>query len=115
MQMNIQDFSFSDLKEKFTKNKSFRLTTIVIGSLIGLVLIYFAYRQFIWKPVNDKANNSYWKGQLQFNKDSIDAAIKLFKDSEKKFGGSYTEGKLVNFIWRVVLWKRKILKMRQNT
>ena len=61
--------SFSDLKEKFSKNKSFRLGTIIVGSLIGLVLLYFAYRQFVWKPVNDKANNSYWKGQLQFNKE----------------------------------------------
>ena len=110
MQMNIQDFNLSDLKEKFSKNKSFRLGTIIVGSLIGLVLLYFAYRQFVWKPVNDKANNSYWKGQLQFNKDSVDAAIKLFKESEKKYGGSYTGGEISKYHLARCLMDKKDFK-----
>lgn len=109
MQMNIQDFNFTDLKDKFSKNKSFRLTVIIVGSLIALVLLYFSYRQFIWKPVNDKANNSYWKGQLQYNKDSIDAAIKLFKDSEKKYG-SYTGGQISKFHLARCLMDKKDFK-----
>jgi len=49
-----ENFSLEDLKQKYKNSKSFRLSSIAIGTLALIVIGYLGYRQFMWKPANEK-------------------------------------------------------------
>ena len=55
-----ENFSLEDFKQKFAENKSFRISTIAIGILAVLVLGFLSYRQWIWKPDNEKSKETYF-------------------------------------------------------
>ena len=55
-----ENFSLEDLKQKYKNSKSFRLSSIAIGTLSLIVIGYLGYRQFIWKPANEKSKESYF-------------------------------------------------------
>ena len=55
-----ENFSLEDFKQKFAENKSFRISTIAIGVLAILVLGFLSYRQWIWKPDNEKSKETYF-------------------------------------------------------
>ena len=55
-----ENFSFEDIKQKFKNNKLFRIGSIVVGTLLLVVILFFAYRQFIWKPANEKSKDSWY-------------------------------------------------------
>jgi TolA-binding protein len=55
-----ENFSLEDLKQKYKNSKSFRLSSIAIGTLALIVIGYLGYRQFIWKPANEKSKESYF-------------------------------------------------------
>jgi TolA-binding protein len=55
-----ENFSLEDLKQKYKNSKSFRLSSIAIGTLALIAIGYLGYRQFMWKPANEKSKESYF-------------------------------------------------------
>ena len=55
-----ENFSLEDLKQKFNENKSFRISTIAIGAIAILVIGFLSYRQWMWKPDNEKSKETYF-------------------------------------------------------
>ena len=55
-----ENFSLKDLKQKFNENKSFRISTITIGAIAILVIGFLSYRQWMWKPDNEKSKETYF-------------------------------------------------------
>ena len=55
-----ENFSLEDLKQKYKNSKSFRISSIAIGTLALIVIGYLGYRQFMWKPSNEKSKESYF-------------------------------------------------------
>jgi tetratricopeptide (TPR) repeat protein len=86
-----EQFSFKDLKNKFNTNKKFKLGTYLVAGIIGVVVLYFSYRQFIWGPANEKSNDGWWVALNYISKDSTDQAIHLLepyvKNNDGKTGG----------------------------
>lgn len=83
----LENFSFQELKSKFESNKNTRLVTYIVGGLFVLVIGYFAYRQFIYKPANEKSKDAYWIGLNYAMQDSTDLAIDALKPVVKKYDG----------------------------
>jgi tetratricopeptide (TPR) repeat protein len=55
-----ENFSLEDLKQKFSENKSFRISTIAAGAIVVMVLGFLSYRQWMWKPDNEKSKETYF-------------------------------------------------------
>ena len=55
-----ENFSLEDLKQKYKNSKSFRISSIAIGTIALIVIGYLGYRQFMWKPSNEKSKESYF-------------------------------------------------------
>ncbi|MNJ86093.1 Lipopolysaccharide assembly protein B [compost metagenome] len=88
--------SFNDIKRQFKENKKLRLiTAVVIGFIVG-VLGYILYRQFVYAPNNQKANEGYYRGLNLAAKDSVDAAITELEPFVKKNDG-YQGGEVAEF------------------
>jgi tetratricopeptide (TPR) repeat protein len=83
----IENFSVQELKKKFESNKNTRLVAYIIGGILVFIIGYFAYRQFIWKPANEKSKDAYWVGLNYAAQDSTDLAIEELKPVVKKFDG----------------------------
>ncbi|MDF3025779.1 MAG: hypothetical protein K0S23_86 [Fluviicola sp.] len=79
--------SFNDIKRQFKENKKLRLiTAVVIGLIVG-ILGYILYKQFVYAPNNQKANEGYYRGLNLAAKDSVDAAIAELEPFVKKNDG----------------------------
>jgi tetratricopeptide (TPR) repeat protein len=83
----LENFSVQELKKKFESNKNARLISYIGGGILILVIGYFAYVQFLWKPANEKSKDAYWVGLNYAAKDSTDAAIEELKPIVKKYDG----------------------------
>ena len=83
----LENFSFQELKRRFDSNKNFRLGTYIAGGVIVLLLGFLVYRQFMWKPANEKSKDSWWIGLNYAQKDSTDQAIDALRGQVKKFDG----------------------------
>ncbi len=83
----LEDLSPEEIKEQFKKNKTLQTVAYVVGGLLILVLGYFAYKQFIWKPANEKSKDAYWEALNYVKKDSIDLAIEQLNVAVKKYDG----------------------------
>jgi tetratricopeptide (TPR) repeat protein len=83
----LENFSFQELKKQIESNKTTKLYTYVIGGILVLVLGIFAYRQFIWKPNNEKSKDAFWVGLNYAAKDSTDLAIEELEPVVKKYDG----------------------------
>ena len=55
-----ENFSFDDFKEKFKNNKLFKFSSIAISAILIGVIVFLGYRQFIWKPDNEKSKDAYY-------------------------------------------------------
>ncbi len=93
----LEDISGKKIKEQFKSNNKLRLITIVVGGVIVIVLGYFAYLQFMWKPDNDKSKDSYWAGLNYATADSTDLAIDELQAQVKKFDGK-VGGEVAQFV-----------------
>lgn len=93
----LENLSGQDLKEQFKSNKNLRMITIGVGSLVVIILGYFAYKQFIWKPANEKSKEAYYAGLNYASKDSVDVAIDELASVVKKFDGKQG-GELAQFV-----------------
>ena len=54
-----ENFSFDDLKERYKNSKIFRIISISVSVILIGVLGFLGYRQFIWKPDNEKSKEAY--------------------------------------------------------
>ena len=71
----LENLSGKDFKSQFKENKTLRLVTIAVATVVVVTLGYFAYKTFIWNPANEKSKDAYWTGLNYASKDSTDAAI----------------------------------------
>ena len=83
----LENLSVDTLKESFKTNKKLKLITYIIGGAIIAVLLFFLYRQFFWKPSNEKSKDGYWLAQNYIAKDSTDKAIAVLVPFVKKYDG----------------------------
>lgn len=83
----LEDISFKSLKAKIQGDKKAKTTTYVAGAILGVVLLFFAYRMFIWTPSNEKSKDAYWRGLNFAAKDSTNQAIAELEMVVKKFDG----------------------------
>jgi tetratricopeptide (TPR) repeat protein len=61
--------------------------TFAVGGVLLVVVGYFAYRQFLWNPDNEKSKDAYWVGLNYAAKDSTDLAIDELQGTVKKYEG----------------------------
>jgi tetratricopeptide (TPR) repeat protein len=91
----LEDISGEQIKEQFKSNKKLRLVTMIVGGLIVLILGYFLYKQFVWKPANEKSKDSYWVGLNYATADSTEMAIDELrvqvKNNDGKIGGEVAQ------------------------
>lgn len=84
----LEDITGEQLKEQFKSNKKLRMTSMIVGGIIVIVLGYFAYMQFFWNPNNEASKDSYWEGlNYAIAPDSTDAAIDELHAAVNKYDG----------------------------
>ena len=93
----LEDISGEQIKDQIKNNKTLRTVALVAGGLIVLVLGYFAYRQFMWKPANEKSKDAYWAGLNFATKDSTKMAIEELEVQVKKYDGK-AGGEIAQFV-----------------
>ena len=96
----LEDITGEKIKEQFKTNKKLRVGTMIGGGVIILVLGYFAYRQFIWSPANEKSKDNYWVGLNYASADSVDVelAIDELRVHAKKYDGKIG-GEIAQFVY----------------
>lgn len=105
----LENISPEFLKDQFKSNKKLRLTTYIVGGLAIAVLGYFAYRQFIWNPANEKSKDNYYVGLNYAAKDSTDLAIDELNAHVKKYDGK-VGGEVAQFVYARQLMNKKEFK-----
>lgn len=93
----LENLSGQDIKTQFKQNKTLRMITIGVGAVVLLVLGYFLYKQFIWKPANEKSKDAYYEGLNYAAKDSTDKSIGALSGVVKKYDGKIG-GELAQFV-----------------
>lgn len=88
--------SFNDIKRQFKENTRLRMITFAVVGLIVGILGYILYKQFVYAPNNQKANEGYYRGLNLAAKDSVDAAIAELEPFVKKNDG-YQGGEVAEF------------------
>ena len=93
----LENISDINLKDQFKNNPKLKRTTYIVGGLVVIVLGYFLYKQFVWKPANEKSKGAYYVGLNLADKDSTDAAINELTPVVKKFDGKIG-GEVAQFV-----------------
>ena len=93
----LEDITGEELKRQFKTNKVLRYVTIGVGVLVIGILGYLLYRQFVYKPANEKSKNSYWEGLNYAAKDSTALAIDYLESEVKKYDGKIG-GEVAQFV-----------------
>jgi len=83
----LENFSVQEIKRQLESNKKMRFVTYAVGGLLVLVVGYFAYIQFMWKPENEKSKDAFWMGLNYASQDSTDLAIQTLKPVVNKYDG----------------------------
>lgn len=94
----LEDISGESLKAQFKTNKKLRMTTFIVGGIIVLVLGYFAYRQFIWEPANEKSKDNYYVGLNYAAADSTELAIEELRAHKNNYDGK-VGGEVAQFVY----------------
>lgn len=93
----LENLSFDLIKSKFNSDKNFKLGTYLVGGIIGLLLMFLLYRQFIWVPSNEKSNDGWWVAMNYIAKDSTDQAIKTLEPFVRNYDGK-TGGEIGQYL-----------------
>jgi len=93
----FENLTGENLKQEFKKNKNVRLATYAIGGLVGAVLLYIVYHNFIWKPANEKSMEAGYIGLNYAAMDSVDMAIEELQPVVKKYDGKQG-GEVAQFV-----------------
>jgi tetratricopeptide (TPR) repeat protein len=94
----LEDITGEELKKQFKSNSKLRITTMIVGGLILLILGYFAYRQFVYAPSNEKSKDNYWIGLNYATADSTDMAIDVLNAHVKNYDGKIG-GEVAQFVY----------------
>ena len=94
----LEDISAEKIKNQFKTNKKLRLITMAVGGIMIVGLGYFAYRQFIYVPANEKSKDNYWIGLNYAVADSTDIAIEELRSHVKKYDGKIG-GEVAQFVY----------------
>lgn len=93
----LDNLSTENIKNEFKSNAKVRMITYAVGGILVLVLGYFAYHQFIWKPANLKSTEVGYAGLNYAAKDSTDLAIEELTPVVKKYDGK-AGGEVAQFV-----------------
>lgn len=93
----MDSLNWEDIKQKFNTDKRFKLYTYIGGGIIALLLVYLGYRQLIWAPANEKANDGWWIALNYIEKDSSKQAIRVLIPFVKKYDG-HVGGEIGQFL-----------------
>ncbi len=93
----LENISAENIKKEFKSNKTARLVTYIVGGIVVLVLGYFLYRQFIWKPANVQSTEKGYAGLNYAFMDSTDMAIDELRPHVKKYNGKQG-GEVAQFV-----------------
>lgn len=102
----LDNISPEFLKDQFKSNKKLRLSTFIVGGIAVLALGFFAYRQFIWNPANEKSKDNYYIGLNYAAKDSTDLAVEELGAHVKKYDGKIG-GEVAQFVYARQLMQQK--------
>lgn len=83
----LEDLSGQQIADEFKSNKKLKTTTYVVGGVLLIAILFFAYRQFMWKPANEDSKNSYWVGLNYAAKDSTNLAIEELETAVAQYDG----------------------------
>lgn len=80
MAANKTDETLIDVADAYSKTESFvnkngKNLTIIVALIIGAVIAYFLYQNFIIKPKNEEAAAMMWKAEYYFGIDSLNLAL----------------------------------------
>jgi len=75
------------LLSKAKESKTFKYVSFGVGAVAILVLLWFAYQQFIFKPANEKSKTAYWRAMVYIENGEPDNALEEFERVAKKYDG----------------------------
>lgn len=101
----LENLSLQSIKHKLNNDKRAKMITYIVSGVLLLIAGYFAYRQFIWKPANEKSKDAYWVGLNLVQKDSTEAAIDELNGVVKKYDGKIG-GEVAQFVLARQLMKK---------
>lgn len=93
----LENITSEEIKNQFKTNKKVKMTTYAIGGVIVLIAGFFAYKQFIVKPKEEKSRDAYWVGMNYVMQDSTELAISELTSVVKKYDG-YTGGEIAQYL-----------------
>lgn len=76
-----------NINKEVEQNKKLKLVAKIISGVIILIVIIFAYKQFIWNPSNEESMNNGYVGINYADKDSTDLAIEELQIHKDEFDG----------------------------
>jgi tetratricopeptide (TPR) repeat protein len=75
------------LIQKAKSSKTFKMVSIGVGVVALLVVLGFAYKQFIFNPANEKSKTAYWRAMVYLENNEPDNALEEFVRVAKKYDG----------------------------
>ncbi len=95
--MDKFNWNWDAIKAKFKESKRFQIIVYIVGGSLALVIGILGYRQLMWMPADEKANDGWWSALNYIEKDSTDQAIKLLVPFVNKYDG-HTGGEIGQFL-----------------
>jgi uncharacterized membrane protein YukC len=87
----MDSLNWDSIKQKFSSDKRLKLYSYIGIGIIALIIILLGYRQLIWAPANEKANDGWWMALNYIEKDSTDQAINMMDMLVEKLVSFYSE------------------------
>lgn len=91
-----EGLSKEELIEQFKGNKILKYSTLIVGVVVAVILIYSTYKSFIYEPNNERSKAEIARGLMLLEKDSIAQAIDEFEYVIAEYG-SYDGGQLARY------------------
>lgn len=76
-----------ELIEQFKGNKILKVSTVVVGIVVIIVLGFLGYNRFIYEPNNEESKAMVAKGIMWMEKDSVQLAIEEFEYIASQYKG----------------------------
>jgi tetratricopeptide (TPR) repeat protein len=91
-----EGLSKDELIEQFKGNKILKYSTIGVGAVVLIVLIYAFYKNFIYEPNNERSKAEIARGIMLLEKDSTAMAIEELEGVVADYSG-YDGGQLARY------------------
>lgn len=76
-----------ELLNKAKESKTLKMASFVVGGIALLAVVWFAYKQFIFNPANEKSKTAYWRAMVFLENEENDKALEEFIAVAKKYDG----------------------------